>query len=253
MLFSNILNPKNAGITLTVLLSLLALFSYRSAALYPEHIQVAIGNKQENNFVNEGDIIEFIQQIGVNNPGIMQPEAVNLRRLEDSLLAVNFISEAQVARNLKGNLVVEIWQDSPLARVISATGKQGYVAENRTILPLSPNYTSRVLLLTGAGADSLFNPGFFQNTQGKNLFRLLTHIEQDVFWKAQIAQIDLDKNLNIEVYPQVGKQVFELGQAENFLHKLNKLNTFYKEIVPKKGWDAYKRVKLQYENQIVCE
>ncbi len=247
------INQQNIGIIATLVLTAIGLFSYRSAQIYPENILVNIQDKRANNFVSETDIIDFIQQIGVNNPGIMQLESVNLRRMEEELMAINFIREAQVSRDVKGNLIVDIQQDSPIARIISAKGKQGYVAENNTILPLSENYTSRVLLLTGTGADSLFSETFLENPEAKELIKFIKHINETPFWKAQITQIDLDEKLNIEAYPQLGKQVVEFGQAKGFEMKLKKLKTFYNEIVPKKGWNTYNRVKLQYENQIVCK
>lgn len=247
------INRQNIGIVATLVLTAIGLFSYRSAQIYPENISVNIKDKRANSFISETDIIDFVQQIGVNNPGIMQLESVNLRRMEEELMAINFIRDAQVSRDLKGNLVVEIEQDSPIARIMSAKGKQGYVAENTTILPLSENYTSRVLLITGTGADSLFSETFFEKPEGKKLFTFIKHINEDPFWKAQITQIDLDEKFNIEAYPQLGKQVVEFGQPDGYQMKLKKLKTFYNEIVPKKGWSSYKRVKLQYKNQIVCK
>ena len=82
---------------------------------------------------------------------------------------------------------------------------------------------------------------------------MLKYIENDAFWKAQIAHILIKKDGEIELYPQVTKQVVEFGMPEDFDGKFSKLLTFYKEILPKKGWNTYDRVNLKFENQIICE
>jgi len=35
--------------------------------------------------------------------------------------------------------------------------------------------------------------------------------------------------------------------------KFKKLDIFFKEILPLRGWDAYQAVNVQYKDQIVCD
>jgi cell division protein FtsQ len=35
--------------------------------------------------------------------------------------------------------------------------------------------------------------------------------------------------------------------------KFKKIKILYKEILPVKGWDFYKKISVKYKNQIVCE
>jgi cell division protein FtsQ len=35
--------------------------------------------------------------------------------------------------------------------------------------------------------------------------------------------------------------------------KFKKIKIFYKEILPAKGWDTYRKVSVKYRNQIICE
>ena len=55
------------------------------------------------------------------------------------------------------------------------------------------------------------------------------------------------------MFPQVGGQLIEFGKPENLESKFKKLMIFYKEILPKHGWNAYERVNLEYEGQIIAE
>jgi cell division protein FtsQ len=51
----------------------------------------------------------------------------------------------------------------------------------------------------------------------------------------------------------VGDERIEFGRPEDVEVKLKKLMIFYKEIMPRMGWNKYDRVNLEYEGQIVAE
>jgi len=53
--------------------------------------------------------------------------------------------------------------------------------------------------------------------------------------------------------PQVGNERIEFGKPERVAQKFDKLMIFYKEILPRMGWNKYSRVNLEYEGQIVAE
>jgi cell division protein FtsQ len=83
--------------------------------------------------------------------------------------------------------------------------------------------------------------------------QMIEFINDDPFWKAQIAQMDINSEGKINIYPQVTGQRVEFGKPENFEVKFRKLMVFYKEILPQRGWTKYERVNLEYEGQVVAE
>ncbi|EKD31744.1 MAG: hypothetical protein ACD_77C00260G0001, partial [uncultured bacterium] len=52
--------------------------------------------------------------------------------------------------------------------------------------------------------------------------------------------------------PRVGQQEIMFGRPDDVEVKFEKLLSFYKNIIPNEGWEKYKVVDLQYNNQIVC-
>jgi cell division protein FtsQ len=82
---------------------------------------------------------------------------------------------------------------------------------------------------------------------------LISFIYRDEFWRAQIVGMDIPKKSDIRLHQQVGKQVIEFGDAKDIQDKFKKINLFYEEILPKKGWNTYSRVNVKYKGQIVCE
>jgi cell division protein FtsQ len=246
---------KRAKIGLVALGLLMALgFASRQyARVSSGTLLVQIDSVDENKFVTEAEVVSLITEIRNSDTTASPTGFVNLKELERKLRGYSFIADCQVSRDLQGNLVVEVKQRKPLVRVAAHKGGGFYMASNGAKMPLSSRFTARVPILTGAGADSLYRDDKITRRFGLPMHKFLAYLEQEPFWKAQIAQVDLDKYGNVTLYPQVGNQTIELGTLMDFEKKLKKLKLFYERIVPVKGWDAYKKVKLEYENQIVCE
>lgn len=82
---------------------------------------------------------------------------------------------------------------------------------------------------------------------------LIDKIREHEFWHAQIAQLDIDNKSRITFFPQVGDEKIEFGKPEDLDVKFKKLMIFYKEILPRIGWNKYNRINLEYEGQIITE
>ncbi len=89
--------------------------------------------------------------------------------------------------------------------------------------------------------------------EGKPYIELIKYIDEDKFWKAQIAQISVDKKGEMTMYTQVGGEVIVFGKPEEIEVKFKKLTAYYKEVIPVKGFNRYKTVNLKFKDQIVCE
>jgi len=141
----------------------------------------------------------------------------------------------------------------PIARIIEENGAGAYIAEDGMLMPVSDKFSSRVLLISGMTTDLQGQDSSSENEEFVKLFELVKYINKDKFWKAQIAQIDLQENKEVILLPQITKQYIEFGEITNIESKFERLNIFYKEILPRKGWNSYSRVNVKYKNQIICE
>ena len=216
-------------------------------------INVNIDNQFENYFINEGDIIDLISDGGDYRIVGEAFEDLNLKEIETELLKTKFIRKAEVFKDLEGNLIINIDQSRPIARMMSRKMSDRYISDKGEVLPLSKRYTARVLLIDGAFAD---NPKLYdlnKTEKDRQLMELLQFIETDKFWKAQITQMSIDRHGNIKMYTQVSKQVIEFGKPVEIHEKFRKLKIFYKDILPTKGWNSYERVSVKFKDQIVCE
>jgi cell division protein FtsQ len=128
-----------------------------------------------------------------------------------------------------------------------------YISNQGQVLPLSKRYTARVLLIDGPFVDNPKLYDLYETETGRQLMELLQYIEKEEFWKAQIAQMSIDKKGNIKMYTQVSKQEIDFGKPVDIDKKFMKLKIFYMEILPAKGWNSYNKVSVKFKDQIVCE
>ena len=216
-------------------------------------ITVKIENEQENHFLDEADVMKLMQLNLENLRGTGMGE-VNLKAIEQRVNSEPFVKEGELYSDLKGNMVIRVELRRPIARIVRNDGPDGYIAEDGTIMPVSEKFTSRVVLISGGFVRQLLKQKNVNDTEeGKQLIALIKAIREDEFWHAQIAQLDIDSKARITMYSQVGDERIEFGRPDNPDVKFKKLRVFYKEILPRMGWNKYDRVNLEYEGQIVAE
>jgi cell division protein FtsQ len=216
-------------------------------------IKVNIDNQFENYFINTEDVIGLMTNRGEVRIVGASFEDLNLKLLEQDLYESKFIKKAEVYKSISGSLMVDIDQRRPIARLVSDKLSDRYISSEGKVLPLSKRFTARVALISGSYADQMNLHELSGSTYGEQLLQMLQFIDADAFWKAQVAQLDIDKKGNIKIYTQVSKQVLDFGQPVDVREKFRNLKVFYKEILPAKGWNSYKIVRVKFKNQIVCE
>ena len=216
-------------------------------------IIINVENQYDNYFIDENDVMHLISEGGTQKILGAGYESLSLKKIENRIKTHKFVNSTEVFKDFKGNLFVNITQNRPIARIIRQYSAHAYIGSEGQILPVSERFTARVPLLSGPYTDKLVKQDLTQTEEGKALFELLQFIESDPFWKAQIAQLDIDSRGNIVMYPQVTRQYIEFGKAEQIEQKFRKLKIFYTKILPSKGWNSYRKVNVKYQDQIICE
>jgi cell division protein FtsQ len=249
----NIQRELKLMLALAALLMLIAFAEREQHDTLVKDIAITIDNIEDNHFMEEEDVRALMQVKSESLVGSDRSD-VSLKEIERRIKTNKFVDDAELYSDLKGNLLVTVELRRPVARIVRNDGADGYVAEDGTVMPVSEKFTSRVMLISGSYVPTLLSMGNLHHTQqGKQLMELLELIREDDFWKAQIAQVDINSKAKVVLFPQVGDESIEFGTMENMEAKFNKLMIFYKEILPAKGWNKYTRVNLEYEGQIVAE
>ncbi len=202
-------------------------------------------------FVEEKEILQIV---GSDFPELklgLPITEIPLFELEKRLLGHPFIKSVEASLEQKGIVKVQVRQHEPIARIARPTKADGYITTEGLIIPTSPTYTSRVLILQGAHMGQLMDLGDLD--QMPELLPLVKFITGNEFWNSQITELEINGPSDIRLHQQVGKQVIEFGDALDFESKFKRIEILYQEILPRKGWNAYERVSVKFKNQIVCE
>jgi cell division protein FtsQ len=202
-------------------------------------------------FIDREEVDNIIQ---VNSRALVgrRMASINIHELENKLRANPFIEFAKVYTDMDGVISVEISQRQPILRMMNRFDQDFYVDQHGLKIPLSGNFTARVLVANGYideafanHVDSLHSPMAMQ------LFKTADFIRRDSLWDAQIAQLYVNKDHEIELIPRVGNNRILLGTADSLENKFHNLLVFYKKALPLVGWEAYKVINIKYANQVV--
>ena len=72
-------------------------------------------------------------------------------------------------------------------------------------------------------------------------------------WDDQIDKIYISNEGDVILTPRVEEHKIIFGDLNDISHKFEKLNAFYKNILPQEDGEKYKIINLKYKNQIVCK
>ena len=238
---------------IATIILLIAFVNIGSDGRAVKKVIISIENQLDNHFIDNTDVHNLITNGYTESIEGIAYKDLNVRTLENRVKVNNYVDDAEIFRDLKGNLIINVELRRPAARIIQYDGPDAYIAEDGTLLPVSEKFSSRVLLISGAGTKELAGSESILKSEYSKLFDLVNYINADEFWKAQIAQIDIQKNGDIKLLPQVTKQYIEFGDLNDIKNKFQRLEIFYHDILPRKGWNSYSRVNVKYKNQIICE
>lgn len=238
-------------VSLAGAVALMSFISMKKQTVACTDIQVLIPGA--DNFIEREEVDALLR----NSQGVLlgrKLEQINLKTIEDRLKANPYIAMARVYAEMNGVIHIEIEQRQPVLRIINAGHQDFYVDKNGLKMPMSSNFTANVLVANGDIRESFHGRLDTLSTKmAKDLYKAALFIKADTLWDAQIEQVYVNERQDIELLPRVGKQRIILGSADSLDVKMQNLLIFYKEAMPKVGWETYKTINIKYTNQIVCE
>lgn len=226
---------------------LMSFISEKKANVICKDVKIYIPGNQY--FIDQQEIDNIVNEralIGRNLDGI------NIHLLEKRLKANPFVQSARVFEDMDGVIEVEVSQRQPILRILNQNNQDYYVDEHGLKIPLSKNFTAMVLVANGF-IDEPFNGQVdtLHTQLASAVYKTADYIRKDSLWAAQIAEIYVDQQHQIELIPRVGNQRILLGNADSLDNKFGNLYLFYKKALPQAGWGTYKAINIEYANQVI--
>lgn len=226
-------------------------------------MDIKVNQDNDLYFLNNIDVARLIKS---RNKIVGQPKAaVNTTDIEKALNSHPNIANAEVSISIDGKLKVEVKQRKPILRLFNVNDESYYMDDEGMLMPLSEKYTAKVLIANGKIVESYAknykrtmnniatDSAIKARTMFDELFAMATFIDADDFWRAQIQQIYINNNMDMEIVPIVGDQKIIFGDTTDMEEKFKKLLIFYRQGLNTTGWwNKYSAINLKFKNQIVC-
>ena len=200
-------------------------------------------------FMDEKEILQIIHEKGIQAG--LPISAVNLNALEKNLQSIKWVKHAEMFLDNQQALQIKIEQRIPIARIFTAAGNSFYIDKEGWRLPLKQLTVLRLPVFTGFPSDQekMSTP---DSLLLNDILHFTNAIQQDSFFMAQVAQINIASNGDFEMIPSLGDHVVLMGTAENIEDKLNRLYSFYKQVWVQSGVNAYQVLDCRFDHQIVA-
>lgn len=204
-------------------------------------VTVVVKDSADRHFIDRKDVLSILKNTSLY-PINQRLRDINTEKIERKVADNELIDRVSVYKTPSGKINIEVTQKTPVLRVFSTQGSY-YIDEHGHIMPVSPRYATYLPIASGNIEKS------FATT---DLYKFALFLQKHDFWNNQIEQIYVYPNKEVELIPRVGDHRIFLGSFEDFREKMDHLQLFYEQAIPKVGWEKYRIINLKYKNQIVC-
>ncbi len=251
-------------IAIAGLVGSLGFVSKREKNITINALNISVLNNEENTFLTDKEVEKFLND---RNDRVLHTKFKNLSisQLERVLNTHPAVENAEVSRNIDGEIKIEVKQRTPVLRIINKDGESYYIDSQSKLMPLNDNYSARVIVANGEIYEPFARRYQFSIQQIKknelfsevslldDIFDVSQYILQDSSLSNLIHQIYVNGEKEIELFPAIGNHKITFGNAKNIPEKFNKLKLFYTQGLNKSdGWMKYSTINLKYKNLVIC-
>lgn len=189
---------------------------------------------------------------------------VNTHAIEAFLSKNPYVETVHAAVSVGGRILVNIVLRRPIARVFY-DGNDFYFDRYGRCFPsrktancdvpiVSGNFRQRLTgNLVQLDIEKLSRDALRTDYDIVNVWRLAKFLDDPVSrYSLLFDQIFVDDNGDLVMQPKLGSHEVVVGSADNLDSKFRNLKIFYAKGLPHAGYDAYSRVSVKYDGQVVC-
>jgi len=187
---------------------------------------------------------QMVNKLLIQNGATVKNQAksvIDLHKLEKNVLSHPMVENAAIYLTVDGSLKAKVKQRTPIARVLLGA-ESYYIDKQAKKMPLSLNYSARVLLISGDIKDDDI----------KDIHFLVTAILNNDFLEKQIISIKKMPNDEFLLNTRIGDQKILIGEIDDLSKKLRNLNSFFSKTMADETINNYALINLKYNNQVVC-
>jgi cell division protein FtsQ len=171
---------------------------------------------------------------------------IDTRTIEQTVAQNPFIENVECYKTPDCKLCLHVVQRTPVMFIMPDNAESYFVDAKGNIIP-GGSYPVNMPVATG---------NISKEYAAKQLADFACFLRDNSFWNKQVEQVNVvvDRNNKrvVEIVPRVGNHIVYMGSIKGYQKKLKRLRTFYEKAMKEVGWNKYKRINLEFDNQIIC-
>lgn len=206
-----------------------------------EKIDVEVVNADSTSFVTPQGVLNDLKGQGIRVLGKHMGE-IDASDIEKALRLSPYLENADCVKCQDGRLLIRVSQLVPVFRVFDGDASY-YVNRAGKRMAANAYYHCDVPVVQGH---------FTRKYPATRLLPLIDYVEGDSLLRALVTMYHVMDTNNIIIVPDLSGHVINIGNASDFDNKFAKLKLFYREVMPKKGWNTYDTISVKWNHQIVA-
>ncbi|GAD04785.1 FtsQ protein [Porphyromonas crevioricanis JCM 15906] len=216
---------------------------YRSGRDVCRDLKIKLIDEEGDVRMTEQDVLRELKRLKCYPVG-QAVDSISLPEIESRLKGTGLFKEAQAYLSPSFRLHLKLVCNEPYFFVQLSDNRSFHVTKERQIVPVSIDYSLPLLVVSGQ-VDSL--------AAVTGLFDLVNEIEQNQTWKNLFSQVYVRPDGDVCLLSRIADMEIILGKTPNWRDKLDKLEVFINQVIPRTGWDAYSTINLKFAGQIVAK
>ena len=192
-------------------------FNRKPTSQVCQDVELVIKDTVYAGFITKKEVATLLEKKGISPIG-KDLERVRTKTLERELAKHPLIDQVECYKTPSGKLCIEVTQRTPILRVMSANGENYYLDNKGTVMPPDAKCVAHLAIVTGRVEKSFAM---------RDLYKFGVFLQNNKFWDAQIEQIHVLSDKNVELVPRVGDHIIYLGKLDGFERKLERVKAFY--------------------------
>lgn len=231
------------SVALTIYLVIAVSASQGMAAEAPcRGVSINVTQNAMSQFVTPDDIDHELGGI-VAAADTTAAASFNLRAMEQFLRSLSFVESVNCCRLANDVIAIDVVPMIPVARIFGPRGSY-YINKEGKHLTASPRYQIDVPVIVSE-KDSVSDIA--------GVISLVNSVNQNSQWSQLVSAYKIDREGDIYIVPTVNGHIVNLGDARNIDNKMERLFSFYNQVLDVKGWSYYDTISVKFANQVVAK
>ena len=204
-------------------------------------IEVQVINADSTSFVTPQGVLNDLKGQGIKLVGKRMGD-IDASEIEEALRLSPYLENADIVKCQDGKVLIRVSQLGPVFRVFDG-GSSYYVNRAGKHMSATNYYHSDVPVVQGH---------FTRKFPPTHLLPLIDYVESDSLLHSLVTMYIMRDTNNIILVPSISGHVVNIGNVSGLENKFAKLKLFYREVMPKRGWNTFDTISVKWNHQVVA-